>query len=117
LESSGAFSSQDIYGFIGPVDEICELDGEIWPLYRDLLTSEEGYLRYDFDEEHEDADVHPLHHLDVFFSSNVTFKLGLAEGVDFEKMADMLDSATDCHYVASAKQSGRVLRPKKAIEK
>ncbi|MFZ6688481.1 hypothetical protein ACO0K0_12110 [Undibacterium sp. SXout11W] len=99
LEAPDLFNSSSVYNFAEPVDDLCLMDGEIWSLFRELLMMEEGYIRYDHDPLHVKDHYHPLNHFDVFFSSNVTFKLGLHEKIEHKFMVDMLDSNTPCHYV------------------
>lgn len=73
-------------------DDLCEL-------IKDLMLFEPGYLRYDHDVEHANGALHPEHHLDFFFSSNSTMKLGLPGMVDSEWMLDMLNILTDCKFI------------------
>lgn len=56
------------------LDAVCEL-------VKYLMLFEPGYLRYDHDVEHKNGALHPEHHLDIFFSSNGTMKLGLKSSV------------------------------------
>lgn len=100
LDSTNLFESSDFVQFIDPIDDACELDNRLWGLLRDLLVFEDGYIRYDFDTEHEDGHRHPLHHLDVFYSTATTFKIGLKKAIDHEYFADILTLASDCHYLA-----------------
>lgn len=66
-----------------------------WSVIKTLLTFEPSYVRYDYDEEHE-ALNHPLHHLDVHYASNSTFKLGfdiaIPDRLDFEQFKDILEN-------------------------
>ena len=50
-----------------------------WRLLLYLLSFESGYLRYDHDENENrvDAVLHPVDHIDFFYSGNSTFKIGL----------------------------------------
>lgn len=64
-----------------------------------LLVMEMGYLRYDYDEKSEDGDNHPLHHLDIFYSSTNTFKIGLNKELDIDSMMDILDVRAKCKYI------------------
>ncbi|MFZ6774295.1 hypothetical protein ACO0LB_16420 [Undibacterium sp. SXout7W] len=100
LDTPNLFDSSSVFNFAEPVDDLCLMDGEIWSLFRELLTMEEGYIRFDHDPYHQKGHYHPLNHFDIFFSSNVTFKLGLNEKIDPELLVDMLDLTTPCHYVA-----------------
>ena len=100
LDTSSLFDSSYVFNFAEPIDDLCQSDEQIWALFRELLTSEEGYIRYDYDELHQNGHFHPVNHFDVFFSTNVTFKIGLTNKIDHEHMVDMLDSTTHCHYIA-----------------
>jgi hypothetical protein len=67
---------------------------------------EDGYIRYDMNEvgykeakekgfEHR----HPLNHLDVFYTSKATFKLGLKKAIINDEFIDYLNIKTDCKYL------------------
>ncbi len=73
-------------------DGVCEL-------VKQLMLFEPGYLRYDHDEEHANGAMHPAHHLDIFFSSSGTMKLGLRSGVESEWFIDLVNILTECKYV------------------
>lgn len=61
-----------------------------------ILSQEGGYIRYDEDEEGynyaEDKTVHPLHHLDICYSQQCTFKVGLKERFKTSSFFDFLDN-------------------------
>ena len=76
-----------------------DLDG-ICELVKHLMLFEPGYLRYDHDVEHENGTMHPEHHLDIFFSSNGTMKLGLRARVESEWFIDLVNILTECKYLA-----------------
>jgi hypothetical protein len=82
------------------VDEAAMIDPHAWGLLLELLTLEDGYVRYDDDLEQANGDRHPRHHIDVFYSNRTTFKLGLSTAGSNEDLLDMLDVLTDCHFVA-----------------
>ncbi|WP_335934639.1 hypothetical protein [Fusobacterium polymorphum] len=97
------FSSEidDIYEFLtqfddGNNDE--ESLNKIWQIFKKALFSECGYLRYDYDEEHENGRTHPLNHYDIYYTNTNTFKVGLNDKIDLDKFIDLLDLTTDCHY-------------------
>ena len=91
-------SSQCAYTFIEPI--VDDQNQNIWPIIKDLLFSESGYLRYDHDPEHEDGLMHPLDHYDIFYSPKSTFKLGLNDSIESTKLLDLFDSTTNCHYLS-----------------
>ncbi len=68
-------------------------------LIKMLMLFEPGYLRYDYDEERANGDIHPLNHLDIYFSSNATMKLGLEHEVQTDWFIDLLDITTVCKYL------------------
>ncbi|EKS7812715.1 hypothetical protein [Edwardsiella piscicida] len=92
-------SSGDIYDFIQPIDELTAEEPGTWQFIKELLLFEEGYIRYDHDEKHKNGDKHPLHHLDIFYSSNPTFKIGLRDGYKKQELLDLLDIDNDCKYL------------------
>lgn len=102
LESDGIFDTPEVLSFAEPISDACAYDLDLWALFRDLLIAEDGYIRYDYDEVREDGHRHPLNHLDIFYSTSATFKLGLNEKLDHENFANILDLNTDCHYVSPA---------------
>lgn len=64
-----------------------------------LMTFEPGYLRYEYDKENANGVLHPEHHLDFFFSSDNTMKIGLDDIIDADWMIDMLNTLTACKYI------------------
>lgn len=65
----------------------------------ELLLFEDGYIRYDFDEIRNNELTHPLNHLDIFYSSGSTFKIGLTKRISEDFLIDLLDLQTDCHFL------------------
>lgn len=92
-------SSSDVYDFIAPIDELVIEEPDTWQFIKELLLFEEGYIRYDHDEKHVNGDKHPLHHLDIFYSSNPTFKIGLKKGYENQDLLDLLDLENECKYL------------------
>ncbi len=64
-----------------------------------LLSLELGYIRYDYDPEHVNGNLHPLHHLDINYTSKGTYKLGLKGKMEEDEFVDLLDIKTECKYV------------------
>ena len=94
------FMSEDIYTFL----EIFENDLNYWDILRDLMLIEDGYIRYDIDEEHfniEKPKQHPLHHCDIFYSNGNTCKFGLDKPlIEPNNFIDLLNVRTDCYFMA-----------------
>jgi hypothetical protein len=93
--------------FIAPIcdyEENC--DENFWIFLRELLLMEDGYIRYDYDEENYIKAVekgeehkHPLNHYDFFYSSNATFKIGLKNNLLHDDFIDLMNMYTDCNYL------------------
>lgn len=90
----------DVLMFADPIDNISRFDPDIWALLRDLITIEDGYLRYDYDQKNANGHLHPLHHLDVFYSTPSTFKIGLNSEIAVSTFEDVINTKTDCYYLA-----------------
>lgn len=102
INSGKIFGVKDFCEFIDPILEVSEYDPQIWTLMRELMIAEDGYIRYDWDEVRQNGHLHPLHHLDVCYSSASTFKVGLGRQLDQPSLVSILDSETDCHYLKPA---------------
>jgi hypothetical protein len=92
------------YGFLEDVDELLskpQIDFNYWDLIKNLLTFEEGYVRYDLDSERADRQIHPENHLDIFYTNPNSFKLGLLQEIQLDYFLDILDITTPIHYVTS----------------
>jgi hypothetical protein len=100
LESTDALDTREILSFSEPISDICNADSDFWCLLRELLLTDYGYVRYDHDAERQDGHLHPLHHIDVGYAGNATFKLGLKTASNVEHLADILNITTDCLYLS-----------------
>ncbi len=88
--------------FVAPIcDYEEECDENFWIFLRELLLMEDGYIRYDYDEEHKNGNLHPLNHYDIFYSSNATFKIGLDDKLREDIFIDLLNINSDCKYLYS----------------
>ena len=72
---------------------------DLWRMIIKLWYMEDGYVRYDYDPQHQNANIHPLHHLDINYSSGTTYKLGLKNSVKLEEFKNLLDAQTDCAFL------------------
>ncbi len=91
--------------FIEKIEEY-EQNSNIWMVFKELIFFEDGYIRYDYDEENYNkalqsnkCKLHPLNHIDIFYSSNCTFKIGMDAKINNENFRDMMDTATDCYFI------------------
>lgn len=73
---------------------------QIWQIIKKLLIFESGYLRFDYDEENQNGKLHPLNHLDINYSSESTYKIGMSKIIDCGTFIDILDINTDSHYIS-----------------
>lgn len=102
INANQIFGSQDFCEFIDPILELSEYEPHLWTLMRELMIAEDGYIRYDWDEMRQDGHLHPLHHLDVYYSNASTFRVGLGQQLDQPSLRSILDIATNCHYLRPA---------------
>lgn len=101
LRHQHAFNANSLDAFYECVSENIDLIDWFWDLLKILMFSEDGYLRYDHDPVHENGRLHPLHHIDMFYHSGNAFKVGLEQGLDTLDMIDLLNTSTDCLYIAT----------------
>jgi hypothetical protein len=99
LANKELFNSFEVLHFAEPISDACVADEHIWGLFRELLLFEDGYIRYDYDQKQANGKLHPLHHLDVFYSNSSTFKLGLHSAIGSSDLEDLLDIGTDCRFI------------------
>jgi hypothetical protein len=70
-----------------------------WGIFRELIFMEDGYLRYDHDKERENGHIHPLNHLDIFYSNRAGFKVGLKSTLDEGELIDIMEHSSNCRYL------------------
>ena len=68
-------------------------------LIRTLLTFSDGYLRYDYDKEHADKILHPLNHLDLYYTNTSQIKLGLPTRLRRRKFIEIVEIEAPCAYL------------------
>lgn len=104
-------SSENCFDFAEQVIDFEEITKEnYWLLIKDLLLFEEGYIRYDKDEvgyneavKKNEKHRHPLNHYDIFYSNEVTFKLGLEYDIFDKEFIDTLNTNTNCKYLKNCR--------------
>lgn len=102
LLAADVLMAEEIVAFAEPIMDICEFDKHAWGLLRDLVIADDGYLRFDHDPERENGRIHPINHIDVFYSQSSTFKLGLLSKLSVDELSDVLSSRTDCHFLTKS---------------
>jgi len=101
------FNSNCSLNFIEPIFALEEEYNEnFWILLKELFMMEDGYIRYDYDnetyqkfKENGEEKKHPLNHYDVFYSSNTTFKIGLNKSITEDDFIDFLNINTNCKSI------------------
>ncbi len=96
------FEEKDFGRFLDPIFDAADLDPSLWTLLRELMLAEDGYVRYDWDEVRANRHLHPLHHLDFFYTPSGSFKLGLGATLDRDQFVHLMNVETDCMYVRPA---------------
>lgn len=99
LSASEQFDSDCILEFAEPILGLDDSDNRFWSFMRELLMHEDGYVRYDHDVRREDGHLHPLDHMDIFYSSGGTFKLGLNGRIKEDHLIYILSLETNCLYL------------------
>jgi hypothetical protein len=102
LDDPRVLSSANVLDFADPICTACDIDTDIWNLFRHLLLWEDGYVRYDDDVTGVNGHKHPQHHVDLFYTQGTTFKAGLKSAITDEQFVDILNIETDCHYLRPA---------------
>jgi len=99
VSSEDSFNTDCIFEFADPIATIVDYNLNFWSFLRELLLYEDGYIRYDYDEKHQDGLLHPLNHYDIFYSSGATFKIGLKQRIERETIIDLLRIGSNCHFL------------------
>ncbi|EKK9992471.1 TPA: hypothetical protein ACMDQ8_003153 [Vibrio parahaemolyticus] len=77
LLSDDRFDSPNSLDFLEAIEEaFCSDVDETWAFILDLMSFEDGYLRFDHDPDNEDGRLHPLTHLDICYTTASTYKIG-----------------------------------------
>lgn len=99
LSTTASFSNVEVLGFVDDVMGISDDPDTLWVALSELVNADDGYLRFDHDSDRENGKLHPLNHIDIFFSQSATFKLGLLDKMEVDALSDLLNIRTNCHYL------------------
>lgn len=80
-------------------DEENPLDEDSYRIFEHILLTEPSYLRFDHDTEHQDTVEHPTNHIDVNFSSDYSYKIGLEKQINLDELVDILSKKTRCRIL------------------
>lgn len=116
INSHFSESHSDFESFFTSMMEELEIDEKLWLFLKSIFMLEDSYIRYDIDPKHADDGkgekkinldengkpfiTHPLHHIDVFYSPEQTFKIGLKDKINYETLLDIIDSKTKCRMLS-----------------
>lgn len=64
-----------------------------------LITSEAGYVRHDYDPKGERGLIHPTYHLDINYSGDSTFKVGTYSMFTKSVYEQIFDKDKDCMFI------------------
>lgn len=77
-------------------DDEDEIVPESFRLFEYILFSEDGYIRYDYDYQHQNAITHPLNHFDIHYSEPSHYKIGLPSKLDLNTFLTIIDKEKVC---------------------
>lgn len=77
-------------------------------IFSEICMIEAGYLRYDYDLKGANGRVHPLNHLDINYSKNATFKIGLHEKLKPEKFFHFLNNSRERFFIEKPSLGERI---------
>jgi hypothetical protein len=75
ISDNNIFNAKSFSSFFDAMETIYE-EENIWKCFFNLLTFEEGYIRFDNDTNHIETN-HPQYHIDLFYEENNKIKFGL----------------------------------------
>lgn len=99
INGQDVFGSSNVLAFADPLIELTGDQDVVWQLLRDLMLVDDGYIRIDHDPHNEHGELHPLDHIDIFYSQLATFKIGLGGRVGLDIFHDILNTKSNCHYL------------------
>ncbi|MCE7038617.1 hypothetical protein [Bacillus cereus] len=102
IEDENSYSLMDLDSDIEKIMDSFDKHYEknrLWSVMKYLIEFEVGYLRLDYDEERENGLLHPLNHLDINYSTEVTYKIGLNSKMNVGEIIDILDLNTNCSFI------------------
>jgi len=91
-----------ISSFEDPLSGLGDINrSDLLSVLKELLLFETGYVRYDYDLDHERGNVHPVNHYDINYSNLATFKLGLkiSSKGDIKGLIDFFNKKTGASFL------------------
>ncbi|WP_417743707.1 hypothetical protein [Salipiger sp.] len=99
LSTTASFENGEVLGFADDVMGVSDDPDTLWTVLSELINADDGYIRFDHDPDNENGALHPLNHLDIFFSQSATFKVGLHDRLHVDAFSDILNTKTNCHFL------------------
>ncbi|EPO0042217.1 hypothetical protein ACUFBV_003978 [Vibrio harveyi] len=99
LLSDENFDSPNSLDFTYLLEETFGEADEVWAFVMELLSFEDGYLRFDHDPKNEDKRKHPLNHLDICYTTASTYKIGTYNKPCAKYMTSLLSNKVDSMYL------------------
>ena len=72
---------------------------DVCDIIKKLIVFETGYLRYEYDQLHANARIHPQNHIDFYYESNNEIKVGLDNRIDSKWLVDFSNINTECKFI------------------
>lgn len=69
-----------------------------------LYENDASYFRQDHDPERADGTIHPLKHLDIFYSDRSSVKYGTNSMLDHSDLSSMVSKKTPAYYLSASKK-------------
>ena len=80
-------------------DSTPEKPYDIWLFILDLMMCEDGYIRYDHDQQQENGRRHPLYHFDIGYETASTYKIGSYRSPCPNYLFELLNNKYDSKYL------------------
>ncbi|WP_318511768.1 hypothetical protein [Photobacterium leiognathi] len=94
------FDSPNSFDFLGLIEESFDQDiDEVWPLIIELMSFEDGYLRFDYDPDNANGKLHPLSHLDICYTTASTYKIGTHRKPCVNYLTSLLNNKNEALYL------------------
>lgn len=68
-------------------------------VFETILSLEPSYMRYDYDQKSSNGQMHPMYHIDVNFTKDSSYKIGLYAPASMPKIVSILSQSSRCFYL------------------
>jgi hypothetical protein len=91
--------ANSLTAFFDLLEDIYE-EKDIWNIIVELLTFEEGYIRFDDDVKHS-SELHPQYHIDLYYRESNKIKFCLKNIMAENDFFDLLNSKSACYFLVN----------------